>query len=839
MTERYQLGPFRLDPDAGLLTRDGGPAGLGARAVAVLRTLVERANECVPKARIFEVAWPGLVVEESNLAAQILAIRRVLGQAGGGRWIETLPRRGYRFVGPVRALREARAAESTSPTRSNLPEPLTSFVGRERELAEIKRLLATRRLLTLLGVGGIGKTRLALQLGAEVVDAYRDGVWLVDLASLADPALVPSAVAQVLGVREGASEPLADMLCACLKRSQLLLILDNCEHVLGECARLAEATLRQAGGLTILATSREPLRVQGEQIYPLPALSLPDPSASADSVQRSEAVRLFVERAQRQQPGFALTPGRARAVAELCIHLDGIPLALELAAARMRSLSVEQILARLGDRFRLLTAESRTALPRQQTLRAALDWSFDLLTEGERAVLTRLAVFAGGFTLEATAAVASDATIAPDAVSDLVGQLVSRSLVIVETGAPQARYRLLETTRAYAQEKLAESGEAEAIRRRHARYFSKRFEHTYEDWLRMRDTEWDALYRPELDNLRAALDWSMDAQADPVLGVRLCAGSASLWWRDLALRREGRERVQAALASMGPGTSELDQARLWFWRAFLKVERPQAAEDYQRAAALYRRARDAAGAGISLHHAAAELAYTGQLERASPLFAEALPLLESAALPKALAEYFRSFGNLKMLAGDFAGARANFEKGLALCREAGADSLEHSLLASLAELAWMTGDLDTALATYGEAISLARRWIPAGMTSLGIYLTNLAGVRTERGELDEALAVAREGLPLRRQAWGAWGTLDHLALRAALAGKIGTGARLAGYADRAWMLKEATRQPNEARARGRLQSLLRERLSPPDFERLLAEGAKLSEEQACRLALEE
>src|SRR5262249_26678993 len=277
----------------------------------------------VPKARILDAAWPGLVVEESNLAVQISAIRRVLAQVPGGeRWVETLARRGYRFVGPVTELGETL---SGGGARSNLPQALTSFVGRERELVEIKRLLPGTRLLTLVGVGGIGKTRLALQLAAEVVDAYRDGVWFVDFAPLGDPKLVPSAVAQVLGVRESPSKPLIETLCRQIKALQLLLILDNCEHLRNACAALADSMLGAAEHVTVVATSREPLQLTGEQIYTVKALSLPDPSAGAEVIARSDAVRLFVERAQQQQHDFAMTPERVPIIAELCTHLDGIP----------------------------------------------------------------------------------------------------------------------------------------------------------------------------------------------------------------------------------------------------------------------------------------------------------------------------------------------------------------------------------------------------------------------------------------------------------------------------------------------------------------------------------
>ena len=381
------------------------------------------------KEELLERVWPNLVVEENNLQQQVSTLRKILGRDA----IETVAGRGYRFTLPAMRVEVAAPALAAKSRRTNLPQSLTSFVGRQREIAEIKRLLPDSRLLTVVGIGGIGKTRLALQAAAEVLDGYGDGVWFVDLAPLNDPALVASALAQVLGVSEAAGKPLVETLCAQINGRQLLLVLDNCEHLLEACALLADAVLRSAAEAAIIATSRENFHIAGEQTYPLPALSLPDPSASAEEVGRSEAVQLFVERARRHQPDFALTAARARAVAELCIHLDGIPLALELAAARVRSLSIEQINARLDDRFKLLTDGNRTALPRQQTLRGTLDWSHGLLSEHERVLLRRLAIFVGGFTLEAAASVASDERIDKSTVIELLLQLVERSLVVADT----------------------------------------------------------------------------------------------------------------------------------------------------------------------------------------------------------------------------------------------------------------------------------------------------------------------------------------------------------------------------------------------------------------------
>jgi predicted ATPase/DNA-binding winged helix-turn-helix (wHTH) protein len=842
VTKIYEIGPFRLDAEAAVLTQAGVPVALGSRAVAVLTTLVERSNEYVQKGAIMDAAWPGVVVEESNLAVQISAIRHVLAQAPGGeRWIETLARRGYRFVGPVTELRGNLPQGAVGGRqRSNLPASLTSFVGRERELVEIKRLLPVKRLLTLVGVGGIGKTRLALQVAAEVMDAYRDGVWLVELGSIRDPLLVATSVAQVLGVQETTGKPLTDTLCAHLKARQLLLILDNCEHLLDACATLADAILRTAAEPTILATSREPLHVPGEQTYPLQTLSLAEPSASAEVIGRSEAVQLFVERARQQLPDFELSAARAAAVAELCIHLDGIPLALELAAARVRSLSIEQINARLNDRFRLLTSGTRTALPRQHTLRATLDWSYDLLGEQERAVLRRLAVFAGGFTLEAASAVASDDAIDEFAVIDLLSQLVERSLVVADTNDAGARYRLLETTRAYALEKLAEAEEMDASRRRHAQHFQARFEHAYDEWLRMADADWRVVYTPELGNVRAALDWSLGADGEPAIGIALAAGSGPMWAM-LSLFGEGAQRLKAAVETVPSDLPDSGHAPLWLWLGVLlaALTPAQAVTALQRAIDGYRSLGSVVGLGHSLVYLGRMYVLMGKFEQAEAVLAEAFPVVERSEVRRVIGSYHAQSGFLKMVTGDSFAARTHFEKAFTLYRDAGAEDASFAMRGTLGDLSWTLGDLDIAKVRLLDTIAQLRKSRLARKERLGTSLTNLAGVYTERGELDEALTAAREGLPLLKDSEHVWYLLDHLALRAALAGKLANAARLAGYADSAVVEKQSPRQPNEARAYARLQTLLREKLAPDELERLLSEGAKMSDDEACRLALED
>lgn len=828
----YDIGPFRLDTVARVLVRDGLTMSLGRRAVDVLHALVARANEYVSREELIAAAWPGRFVEESNLSVQVSAIRRVLGQvAGADHWIETLARRGYRFVGPV--AHPMSPGSAPAGFRTALPVPMTTFVGRERELAEIKRLLPGLRLLTLVGPGGIGKTRLALEACADLVDAYRDGVRMIDLAPIADGEQVASAFAHTLGLPETAGAAATADVCARLRSRNLLLFVDNCEQVLEACRAFAQALLVACQSTTIIATSREPLRLAGEQLLVVPPLSLPDPGAPGDEIGKSEAVQLFVERARRVQPDFASSPARVESVAALCNHLDGIPLALELAAARVRTLPVEEINERIGDRFRLLTSPHGTALPRHQTLRSTLDWSHDLLSEAERILLRRIAVLPGSFALDAACAVGADDAVDEYEVIDVLAQLVSRSLVMAETDGPAARYRLLETTRAYATEKLVESGEMDVVARRHAEHFRRRCERAAADWFVLPDDAWHAQYAADLDNVRAALDW---ARKDAPLGIAVAAASGPIW-RELSLKREGRRRLGAALEQIDAATPVRDQAWLWTWFAVVTDATPtQTVDAWRRAIDLHRAAGDAHALGFALMRLAGELTYMGRCDEARRHFAEAEPLVEPLP-PKVRAEYALAAGSHAMLTGDTCTARREFERAVALCREAGAERMMGSALGNLADASWIEGDLDAALASYRESVELARKAPVARRAALGFALTNLAGVLTHRGDLAEALVAAQEGLPLREEFGLAWSTLDHLALRAARAGRLRNAALLAGFADAMHAAKQCARQPNEARSRAELAALLERTFAADERERLAAAGALLCEAEACHIAL--
>ena len=453
--------------------------------------------------------------------------------------------------------------KSLDTPRHNLPVQLTSFVGRDRELSEVRQLLLKERLVTLTGAGGVGKTRLALQIAADLVDQFPDGVWLVDLAPLADPNLVPQAVSAALGVREQPERPLLQTLEDVLRPQHLLLVLDNCEHLVAGCAVLAEALLRACPHLRILVTSREPLGITGETDWRVSPLTSPDPEhlPSLESLVQYEAVRLLLDRAGLAAPSFAITQQNAAAVAQVCKQLDGLPLALELAAARVKVLSVEQLAARLGDRFRLLTGGSRSALPRQQTLRALVDWSYDLLTPPEQVLFRRLAVFAGGSTLDATEAVCAGDGIEPGEVLEHLARLVDKSLVVADPStAGELRYRLPETIRQYSAEKLAETGEGATLRGRHRDWYLALAERARQDVL---DPQRLASLEREYDNLRAALRWSIDSgQAEP--GLRLATGLCD-FWQVRGYSSEGCAWLAELLALPAGPTAATARARALEW----------------------------------------------------------------------------------------------------------------------------------------------------------------------------------------------------------------------------------------------------------------------------------
>jgi predicted ATPase/DNA-binding winged helix-turn-helix (wHTH) protein len=556
---RITFGRFHLMPRRRELLRDGQPIRVGGRAFDVLLTLIEARGGVVSKDALMAHVWPVQVVEENNLELQISALRTAFGEERA--LIRTVYRRGYQFTGqlgfPAEDAQEKAGAmaapEADAPT-TNLPQPVSELIGRDDSLTEIVALATVQRLVTLTGAGGIGKTRLAVAAAHQLLPQFKDGAWLVELAALSDPGLVPGSVAAALGLELATGAVTAERVANAISGKQLLVLLDNCEHLIEAVAITAEALLRASPAARVIATSREPLGTEGEQVYLVPPLKVPAETDDSANPLEYGAVRLFVERARAAEPRFSPDGRLMATLAMICRRLDGIPLAIELAAARAAVLGVEEITVRLDECFNLLTGGRRTALPRHQTLRATLDWSYELLPEPQRVLLRRLAIFAGAFTLDAVSAVFVGRGPAPPGVIDGLPSLVAKSLIAAEAESGVARYRLLDTTRAYALAKLAESGERTEVAQRHAQYYLKVFERGEAERKVRATAEWLGAYSWQIDSLRAALDWAFSAAGDASIGIALTVAAVPLWML-LPSVDECRRRVEQALAALEPETN--------------------------------------------------------------------------------------------------------------------------------------------------------------------------------------------------------------------------------------------------------------------------------------------
>jgi len=552
--QAISFGPFRLLAAQRLLLEGDKPVRLGSRAFDILAALVERAGEVVGKQELIARAWPKIFVEEANLKIQVGALRRALGDGQGGqRYVVTVPGRGYNFVAPV-SFGVPPQAPTIAPTGAhNLPLAATRMIGREEAVRALVSRIARSRLVTIVGPGGIGKSTVALAIAERMISGFEHGVWRVDLAPLSDPRLVSSAVATVLGMGIGTQDSLSGLV-ASLRDRRMLLLLDNCEHVIEMTAGLAAVVLSGAPGVDILTTSREPLGVAGESEYRLGPLGNPPASrkVTAAEAEAFAAVQLFVERVTAVVEDFVLTDDNAPLVVETCRRLDGLPLAIEFAAPRVEVLGVEGLAAGLDDSLTLLRARRRAGSPRHQTMRAVIDWSYGLLSEDDRLFFRALSTFTGGFTVEAATAVAMGAVQTGIDVIDRLADLVGKSLVVADVGGAKPRFRLLDTTRTYAIEKLDEHGEHDRIARRHAEYYYALFERA-EGEERVRPAgEWLADYAPEIDNLRAALAWTFSPAGDGSIGVALTAAAIPLWMR-LSLLTECYNRAKQAIDSPGTG----------------------------------------------------------------------------------------------------------------------------------------------------------------------------------------------------------------------------------------------------------------------------------------------
>jgi predicted ATPase/class 3 adenylate cyclase len=725
----------------------------------------------------------------------------------------------------------------------NLPVQLTSFVGREKEIAAAKQLIASTRLLTLTGPGGTGKTRLALQIAAEVLPDFPDGAWLVELAPLGDPAYVLPAVAAVFRLRELPGRPLSTLVTDYLRGKTLLLLLDNCEHLIEACAHLADELLHACPHLKIIASSRESIRLIGETVYHVPSLALPDAlAAPLETLSQCEAVRLFIERARAAQPRFALTANNASAIAAVCRRLDGIPLALELAAARVKVLSAEQIAARLDDRFRLLVNGSRTALPRQQTLRAMIDWSYDLLPEDERQLLCQLSVFTGGWSLEAAEAVGAS----PDMLG-MLAQLINKSLVTMDEFDAGTRYHLLETVRQYAHEKLLEAGEEERVRDRHLDFFLQLTEAAESKLIGREMIACLDQFEVEQDNLRAALEWALEK--NPLAALRLVSVLYLFWGRRTSLI-EGLNWVRTALsrAEAAPHEDEIAQSYLL---ARAKAMAGQAALSFELGDNLAALAAVEASASLARQIGASQtLAFA--LGTGATIFGVMNNVVSARAWADECIALCRQYGfvfEMGMLSGPFvflaivddqpvqAGVQ---EEILRAARASGNPWAMGRAKLNAGRLALISGNLAEAYTRFEEAATLFQR-----MRDRSYYNSSrseIGHVLRLQGRYHEAVTVYRETI----RAWQEFGqsaaVAHELECFAFIAGAIGQNeraARLFGAAETLRELIGMAMTPRERLEYDQALSQLREQMNEVQLHDAWAEGWTMGMDDAIHYALEE
>ena len=799
--ERWTFGDFVLDRDTRQLIRGGVPVSLSPKALQLLGLLVEGHPKALSKTELQDRLWPGTFVVEKNLTNLVSEIREALGDdPATPRFIRTVHRFGYAFHASTSMDSDGRDL----PPRHNLPAPLTNFIGRDREITELLQLVPAARLLTITGAGGCGKTRLALEVSAHALERFPDGAWLVDLSPLTDAGLVTQAVASVFGIREGPHQPLLDALSGYLRNRQALVILDNCEHLIAACAQLADSLLRAADRVSIVATSREALGITGETVWRVPSLSVPDLASAAgvETLLRHDAVRLFVERASAVDSTFSMNAANASAIAEVCVRLDGIPLAIELAAARVKVLSLVQIQSRLNDRFRLLTGGSRTAVARQRTLEATVEWSHGLLSSAERVLMRRLSVFAGGWTMEAAEAVTPENAAERDDVLESLSRLVDKSLVNVERdGEGNRRYHFLETVRQYARERLFESGEAERVRNRHLTFFHDLARRAAPELTRAAQAVWLHRLQREHDNLRLALEWCLDPPDRGVQGMEL-ALDLGWFWLKRGYLREGQSWLERTLANGGSAPPSL-------------------------------RARTIMTLGFVMF-------FRGDLDRAQAL------LKESAALGRTegdLTTISFSLGidaMVELERGDVAASARRAAESLAAGRASSNPSVQAVALACLAYLALHEGDFDRAGVLHEEALEWSRQ--QGDKWGIGITLFDLALLRVLQHRHDEARALAVEGIGLYVEFGDPLGIAWHLGILSATEaaeGRTLRAARLRGAMEGLHDSVGATIQLSFNHFIGdRSLDAMKAELGDSGFRAALDEGRSMSLSKAIQLGLE-
>lgn len=836
MSDSLRFGRAEVRPRERQLLVDGVSASVGARAFDLLLALIERRDRLVSKSELIELVWPGLVVEENNLQVQISSLRKLLGPQA----IATVPGRGYRFAaalddaaddgalgtpsGPLPAAGDVR---SSAVRRSNLPGELPMLYGRDDDLRALRALMAQHRLVTVVGAGGIGKSRLAQAAAHAASEQWPDGAWMVELAGLSEPALVPSTVAAALDIKLQEHGAARNELLAGLASRSILLVLDNCEHLLDAVVDLVDALLRAAPGVTLLTTSQEPLRMTDEQQFRLMPLAVPAPAQAAQAGEFG-AVALFEARVRAGDARFSLNDENAKLAIDICRRLDGLPLAIELAAARVSTLGLRTVRDRLDARFKLLTGGARATLRRHQTLRAALEWSHGLLNEGERIVYRRLGVFAGGFTIELAQSVAADEDLDDWAVLECLSALVDKSLVVADPGEPP-RYRLLESARAFALEQLAE-GETVDMLRRHALgmlQFLRRVDAINLDG-EVRTDQYAALLVPELDNLRAAYAWASSEEGESRFAIALAAHAGSL----IDYAAECADWLLPHRRAVEQGVVDpVDSAR--YWRALAagnmtgRQSLAQCIEAARHARAEYRTLGYPRREFSSLIRLIGYLTLQGDHAAARAAFDEARQLIQPDWPSEFHIFQLRREVSLARSAGRIDEARALNRKEVDISARTGDWRLEVIARNNLVDLLWQVGPIEEAA---HEARRLVRdlRLRPSTASDTDVLYANLIGILCEMDRIAEASEAAREVLPVMRRSRNYF--LEEWMFLFWRRSQSDVAAQLLGAVEASVRATGLPLQPNEQRLVDRARAALAEELPEDVFAAQLATGAAMNPE---------
>ena len=825
MQESYRFGRAELRPDARQLLIDGQAASLGGRAFDMLQVLVERRGRLVKKTELLDLVWPGLVVEENNLQVQMSHLRKLLGAQA----ISTIPGRGYRFDAPVEVANDARAADAARIEAQEPPPLVARLLGRERDLREVARMCAEHQLVTILGAGGIGKTRVAQAYAHECAARFPDGIVWADLALVSDSAVVPLQLARAFGITLVPNVDPFEPMLAYVRARKLLLIIDNAEHLADPINRVLRRLLPAGPGLHVLVTSQQPLRTSAEYIYRIDPLSIPEQPCSVEEALTHSAVALLCERVSALDRRFQLTPENLDSVIRICKQLDGMPLAIELAAGRLPLLGVAGLLEHLDTRFDLLRAGDRNLPTRQHTLRATVEWSHALLGDDEKRVLRRVAVSVGGFDLDLARRLASDGGDDDWTVLDALGGLVDRSWVNVD-GAATPRYSFAETARSYALLTLHEAGEFNETRRRHGEAIWRMFDQAYEDFWTMGDNAYVARYAKELDNFRAAMGWAREGE--PVWYVAMAASALPLL-RHLSLIREGVEYLGVAEGLVTPEMPLAVRARLALSSAMMGGGRSAA----ERALALNRELGEARGLVLSAYWVALRNdVHASVVEEMIQIKRR----YENPAWSGKLLSIGRSIEEEIMYRrGQYAEALASIERRVMLCDAMGAEDGKTSALMYKMSATFGAGDFKGAIERGLQLVERCRR-LNNNYRLACCQAHIFTGMLVQNAERRaEAATLSRTFASLDRTlGWPhVCDAADGWSLLAALDERLDHAAILRGFAEKVHRGGEIARDALSDVARARTLQLLERTLSETQRVELESEGHGLGADDAARLAL--